>query len=173
MGTVWTGGDVSARYERSRLSAQKQFDADASSSNPSEAESSITHSEPSDSIRTIDAPNPYATNTTSPPLPTSSVSVPPGKAAQQAAASRQQVMEDEGWSVLADEAEEERLAASASLRRSPRKRGVSNSIAGGSTTTSSTPTGKGKGSLKNLRERVSGGLEWSGNSGVLGMERSR
>jgi len=28
MGTVWTGGDVSARYERSRIAAQKQVDAD-------------------------------------------------------------------------------------------------------------------------------------------------
>lgn len=30
LGTTWTGGDVSARYERSRLAAQKQIDADES-----------------------------------------------------------------------------------------------------------------------------------------------
>jgi sphinganine C4-monooxygenase len=30
MGTVWTGGDVSARYERSRIAAQKKADADVS-----------------------------------------------------------------------------------------------------------------------------------------------
>ena len=31
LGTVWTGGDVSARYERDRIAAQRKVDADASS----------------------------------------------------------------------------------------------------------------------------------------------
>jgi sphinganine C4-monooxygenase len=30
LGTAWTGGDVSARYERSRIAAQKKVDADTS-----------------------------------------------------------------------------------------------------------------------------------------------
>jgi len=39
LGTVWSGGDVSARYERSRIAAQKQIDADMST-----IESSVVNS---------------------------------------------------------------------------------------------------------------------------------
>jgi sphinganine C4-monooxygenase len=39
LGTVWTGGDISARYERSRIAAQKQVDADVTS-----VKSSVTSS---------------------------------------------------------------------------------------------------------------------------------
>ena len=43
LGTVWTGGDVSARYERDRISAQKKVDAD-----PISMSSSVTNSPATD-----------------------------------------------------------------------------------------------------------------------------
>lgn len=43
LGTVWTGGDVSARYERSRIAAQKKLDIDAST-----MESSVINSPATD-----------------------------------------------------------------------------------------------------------------------------
>ena len=43
LGTAWTGGDVSARYERSRIAAQKKADADAST-----IESSVINSPATD-----------------------------------------------------------------------------------------------------------------------------
>lgn len=42
MGTAWTGGDVSARYERSRIAAQKRVDSDASAITPSVVNSPAT-----------------------------------------------------------------------------------------------------------------------------------
>ena len=45
MGTVWTGGDVSARYERSRIAAQKRVDADVVALTPSIINSQGTYVE--------------------------------------------------------------------------------------------------------------------------------
>ena len=42
LGTVWTGGDVSARYERSRIAAQKKLDADANTTESSVVNSPAT-----------------------------------------------------------------------------------------------------------------------------------
>ena len=155
LGTVWTGGDVSLRYERAKLSAQRQVNGD----NP---KSTITHSDLSESRRQYEekAVNVVLTCT----LP----NVPAGKATQQAAESRAQVLHDSpsagGWSILADEEEEERLAAKvdANPRRSPRK-----------TAKSSSSTPSQVGSLKGLKERVSGSFQARRGTGVLGMESSR
>lgn len=164
LGTVWTGGDVSTRYERSRVSAQRRVDAEKSSSN-------ITHSKPPENLQSSDGPyaNELANAKILSPATEASAkpSIPLGKATQQAAASRDQVLQDSpaagGWSVLADEAEEERQATMASsIRRSPRKTNKP---------TSAIPSQAG--SLKNLRERVSGSLQGRRGGGVLGMESSR
>ncbi|TKA78187.1 hypothetical protein B0A49_01313 [Cryomyces minteri] len=146
LGTVWTGGDVSARYERARLAAQKSVDA---------AAAPITHSQPADSFSAKDAA-PYAAarvHVKAPP-PT-----PAGKATAQAVSSREQVLTDKdagGATVLAEEAAEER-EAQRTLRRSPRKK-----------LSSATPQA---GSLKGLRDRVNGSLHGRGGA-VLGVESS-
>ena len=155
LGTVWTGGDVSLRYERAKLTAQRRLNGDGS-------KSTITHSEPSESHRQHDDEDINAEVTCILP------DVPAGKATQQAAESRAQVLHDSpsagGWSVLADEVEEERLAAQvdANLRRSPRK-----------TAKSSSSAPSQAGSLKGLKERVSGSFQGRRGTGVLGMESSR
>ena len=87
--------------------------------------------------------------------------VPDGKATQQAAGSRDQILQDReagGRSVLVDEAEEEVEARKTVKRSTPRRtRGSSNPQAG---------------SLKNLRERVNGSLQGR-SGGMLGVESSR
>jgi sphinganine C4-monooxygenase len=165
LGTVWTGGDVSSRYERARVSAQRQVEADS-------AKSTITHSGRAESPRQQDAPYKdelVEADLLSPTLQRSALpSIPAGKATQQAVASREQVLQDSpsagGWSVLADEAEEERQVAKldGNPRRSPRKIARS---------TSSAPSQTG--SLKGLKERVSGSFQGRRGTGVLGMESSR
>ena len=157
LGTVWTGGDVSARYERSRLAAQKPVDED-------NVRSTITHSNPADSI--TQNPKPYqdelrnATDLLAMPTESQQPSAPRGKAELQAAGSRQQVLDDKkygGPSVLAEEAQEEKEACSM-LRRSPRKKSVS-SISKND-------------SFRGLRERVTGSMHGR-TGGILGMESSR
>jgi len=156
LGTKWVGGDVSARYERAKLAAQKKMDADIAP---------ITASEPIESA-TQNA-RPYETETsqaTSTARSTQSVAeprAPAGKAAQQAIGSRQQVLDDRqggGISVLAEESAEEIRARQSlqqkSLRRSPRKR---------STTSSG---------LKGLADRVGESLHGK-SSGVLGVDSGR
>ena len=140
LGTVWTGGDVSVRYERSRIAAQKVVDPVATST--------ITGSNTQDSQ--IQPPQPYendqknATDLTSIPSINRRPHPPPGKAELQAAGSRQQVLDDRqtgGPGVLAEESMEER-EAQAFMRRSPRKR-----------TTGSIST---RDSFKGLSQRMSG-----------------
>lgn len=141
MGTMWAGGDVSARYERAKLAAQRKVDADnnnavatATATASPYRRASITGSKPSDSDTAPlgpyaqEPPDPLATTaaerlTAGKQLPV----VPPGKAARQAAGGRRQVLEDDeqpggGANVLKEEAEEERAAQRSLLRRSPRKR---------------------------------------------------
>ncbi|KAI9797325.1 MAG: hypothetical protein M1833_005504 [Piccolia ochrophora] len=158
LGTVWTGGDVSARYERSRNAAQKQVDLDDLRA------VSITQSDPVDSLRQSE--HPYEKEVANAQILTlqseaeALPKIPQGKATVQAIGSRDQVLQDRvsgGQSVLANEAEEEQEAKKA-VKRSVRK-----------PTRSSTPQA---GSLKNLRERVSSSAHGR-SGGVLGMESSR
>ena len=140
LGTVWTGGDVSARYERSRISAQKAMDTNESST--------ITGSDAKESH--IQNLHPYendlktATDLSSIPASNRQPQPPFGKAESQAAGSRQQILDDKqtgGPGILAEEAREER-EAQAFVRRSPRKR-----------TTGSIST---RDSFKGLSQRMSG-----------------
>lgn len=156
LGTVWTGGDVSARYERSRIAAQKAYDKDNVST--------ITGSDPKDSV-THDA-KPYqddlrnATDLPSIPIKNRQPQPPAGKAELQAAGSRQQVLDDKkdgGASVLVDEAHEEKEACNASKWTS-RKR------------TSSTLSAKD--SFKGLRDRVTGSMHGR-TGGIIGVDGSR
>jgi len=154
LGTVWTGGDVSARYERARLAAQAKVDADKLSS-------TVTNGK----LSTYDTskPNPYKDeieNATllhsisqddQQPLP------PSGRAEEQAAGSREQVLEDPndgGAHILREEAQEEKEARSM-VRKSNRRRTAS------SLTQSD--------SLRGLREKVNA---HGRTGGILGMSHS-
>ena len=147
LGTVWTGGDVSARYERSRLAAQKAL----------ENHQTITKSDPK--LNTTQSPQPYQSISLNPSA-TSLPQPPAGKATLQAASSRQQILDDEiagGPSVLAEETYEE-IEAKNSVRRSPRKRATSALSA--------------KDRLGGLRERVTGSMH--GRTGaILGVDGGR
>ena len=143
LGTVWTGGDVSARYEKSRIAAQKAFDADNTSA--------ITHSATDSATQ---KPQPYedeirnATDLASIPARNRQPQPPSGKAELQAAGSRQQVLEDKspagGAGVLIDESHEEKEAKASLPRTMQRKRATSALSA--------------KDSFKGLRERVAGSM---------------
>ena len=110
LGTMWMGGDVSARYERARLAAQKKVDADTTgsitSSPPSQSQSSPTTSSKTRSHRSYSAtisPSPYDTdaqhasttarNAQATSSPTRARLPSGSKAANQALASRQQVLD--------------------------------------------------------------------------------
>jgi sphinganine C4-monooxygenase len=150
LGTKWVGGDVSARYERARLAAQKKVDA--------ENAAAITASSPAESKQ--QSLDPYAqeasqaSSTARSAQPVLEPSITSGKAAQQALGSRQQVLDDKqggGKAVLAEESAEEAQAQQL-LRRSPRKRSKSSG-------------------LKGFADRVGESLQGKG-TGVLGVENS-
>ncbi|KAL8727703.1 MAG: hypothetical protein Q9166_005876 [cf. Caloplaca sp. 2 TL-2023] len=156
LGTVWTGGDISARYEKARLAAQKKVDQN-------HEQTTITHSNVADSA--TQDPRPYQDDKKN-AIDLASVSLkdqqplpPPGKAELQAAGSRQQVLDDKnggGPRVLAQEAAEEKEARSL-LRRNGRR-----------TASSLSQTD----SLKGLKDRVTGSMH--GRAGALiGMESNR
>lgn len=157
LGTKWVGGDVSARYERARLAAEKKMQADMSPITASTAQES-TKADPTPYTRDAQAATPAARP--------SQPQAPPGKAAKQAAASRQQILDDRdagGMAVLREELVEERREQQqqqqqqqTALRRSPRKRTTSSSAKG----------------LKGLTDRMSGSLHGRG-TGVLGVESGR
>ena len=157
MGTVWTGGDVSARYERARIAAQRKANQDnrpvptsISQSHPDSGRASTVYQD--------DAAN--AKDLLLIPLEMQQPAAPGGQAAQQASASRQQVLEDQkdgGARILAEEAHEEQDARKV-LRRSVRRK-----------TGSSTPQAD---SLKGLRDRVTGSMHGR-TGGIIGMESSR
>ncbi|KAI4086854.1 MAG: hypothetical protein LQ344_007217 [Seirophora lacunosa] len=157
LGTVWTGGDVSARYEKAKTAAQRKVDQD-------NEKTTITHSNAADSA--TQDPRPYqddkrnATDLSSIRLEDQQPFPPAGKAELQAAGSRQQVMDDKkdgGAQVLLQEAAEERDARSL-LKRSGRRR----------TASSLSQTD----SLKGLKDRVTGIMH--GRAGaILGMESNR
>ncbi|KAK4690344.1 sphinganine C4-monooxygenase, partial [Lecanoromycetidae sp. Uapishka_2] len=156
LGTVWTGGDVSVRYERSRIAAQNAYDKDIVST--------ITGSDPRDSAN--QDPKPYqndlrnATDLPSIPMNNRQPQPPAGKAELQAAGSRQQILDDKkdgGPTVLADEAYEEKEARKTSLQ-TPRKRATSAMSA--------------KDSFKGLRDRVTGSMHGR-TGGIIGVDGSR
>lgn len=153
LGTNWTGGDVSARYERARLAAQAKVDAESKAVTGSHA----SESKASSSI----APYQDAV-TASMSAEAATPQAPVGKAAAQAIASREQVVTDSspagGMEIIAEEMAEEQRETKA-LRRSPRKK----------TVTSST-VAPGTGSLKGLRDRVSGTAFHGRTGAVLGYE---
>lgn len=141
MGTVWTGGDVSARYERAAKLAESKL------------ANSVTNTKDTSN----QSPEPYQDEIANAKLlskvPESIIlpEVPEGKAAHQAAGSREQVLEDKedgGVAVLAEEAEEERIAEK-SIRTTNHRRTASNS-------------------LKGLRQRVS---SFGRKGGIIGVEK--
>ena len=163
LGTVWTGGDVSARYERAKLAAQKKVHGDKP----------VTDSKPIDSV--LEPAEPYYSTKpdrrSSKVLSNASRPYPPaGKAASQALNSREQVLdaplnEGGGPKILAEETAEEdkeskRLTATSthSVRRSPRKMA---SVSGSGTPGSS---------FQSLRNRVRAGSFHGPTGGVLGYE---
>jgi sphinganine C4-monooxygenase len=167
LGTKWTGGDVSARYERAKIAAQKKVDDDNAMASKTKARGrtrSITGSVPSDSLD-AKGPNPYADASVSAsaianaiPERRSSLKIPLGKATQQAQASRQMVLEVDGPNVLAEESAEERaeLQNKQQVRRtSPRKK------------TRRTSSG-----FKGFADRVGESLQGKA-TGVLGVESRR
>lgn len=156
LGTMWTGGDVSVRYEKAKVAAQKKFDADAWQ------QVSMT-SAPMEESRTQSA-EPYTSHESSSTARAAHAicepRVPSGKATQQAMASRQLVLDDPqgGVSVLAEETTEEYVAQQKPAKqpqRSPntRKRSASSG-------------------LKGFADRVGESLQGKG-TGVLGMESRR
>lgn len=153
---MWTGGDMSVRYERSRILAQQKMDQD--SVRVTKGKSDVVTGFIQDSI-----PDPKESYSTtglqSTLLGDEKITSPTGKAEQQAADSRQQVLDDTndgGPDVLMDEAREEKEIRTM-LKRSTRRR-----------TTSSI---SGTDSFRGLRDRVTGSLHAGG--GIIGMESSR
>ncbi|KAI9779507.1 MAG: hypothetical protein M1839_007315 [Geoglossum umbratile] len=148
LGTTWTGGDASAKYERSRKSAQNVAVEGG-------AGTSIA-GEPSDN------PNQPRHAGTKTLLPGFQENLKPlTSASRQATESLEQALQDienGGPRILAEETEEEKETR-IGLRRSPRKKGGN-------------PTPSDVGSLKGLRERVNGSLHGR-SGGVLGLESSR
>ncbi len=144
---MWTGGDVSARYERARIAAQQKVDHDLVkiSINLDAAESGI------------EKPRPYESALQDPKNPKSQQVLSLARTAErQATESRQQVLgdiTDGGPQVLKDEAREEKDASWAMLKRR--------------TPASVTQAD----SFKGLRDRITGSLRGR-TRGVLGMESS-
>ncbi|MCJ1404422.1 hypothetical protein MMC11_007647 [Xylographa trunciseda] len=152
LGTVWAGGDNSARYERAKIAAQRLVEKDSPITNTSPSESNTSDHRPYQ-----DALN-EAKELSTTPLSFQQPQPPSGKATQQAAASREQVLDDlhdGGRQILIEEAAEEKEARSM-MRRSNRRRTAS------SLTQSE--------SLRGLRERVT---MHGRTGGILGMESSR
>lgn len=139
---MWTGGDVSARYERARIAAQQKVDHDL-------VKISIN----------LDAeePRPYESALQDANNPKSQRVLSLARTAErQATESRQQVLSDitdGGLQVLQDEAREEKDASWAMLKRR--------------TPASVTQAD----SFKGLRDRITGSLHGR-TRGVLGMESS-
>ena len=140
LGTKWTGGDVSARYEKGRLAAQKKLDADTSST--------VTGSDAQASK--IESPHPYendiqdAKDLATVPIKNRQPQPPTGKAELQAAGSRQQVLDSKeagGTGALAQESREEVEAQAYVKKTKPRMRATSSST---------------RESLKGLSQKVTG-----------------
>lgn len=155
LGTMWTGGDLSARYERARIAAQQQVDHDLVkiSKNSDAAESRIEEPRPFESALR-DATNLQSINSKN----QQPLSLLAGKAERQATKSRQQVLDDTtdgGPQVLKDEAREEKEASWAMLKQRRTPASVTQAD-----------------SFKGIRDRISGSMHGR-TRGVLGMESSR
>lgn len=152
LGTMWTGGDISVRYERARLAAQTKADLDHSNakiSNPSLARSLV---QPEKSIE--DTPSGLTAVIDQQPA------FPLTKGEIQVAESHQQVLEDNeggGYDVLLEESREEKDARR--LLSRDRRKNTTNSISGTD-------------SLKGLRDRVAGSMHGRAG-GIIGMESNR
>ncbi|KAI9780627.1 MAG: hypothetical protein M1816_002788 [Peltula sp. TS41687] len=150
LGTAWSGGDVSARYERTRMAAEQKMDLSTAVSASTIPES------PDDSSSQIDS---RENDSDTPRVGVEAqLNIPPGKATEQARDSMIQVLQDKengGASVLAQEAVEEKEAQT-SLKRNAKKTVSSASQAG---------------SLRSLSDRVQGSLH--GRAGaMIGLESS-
>lgn len=162
LGTVWTGGDVSARYEKARLAAQKAYDADQTTV------SSVTGSDASAS-RTQNL-HPYQNEIANAkflsltPSQDQQPTPPPGKAQAQAAGSRQQVLEDGplcgGPDVLAQEAREEREAQAQIYSKAVSAR----------SRTRSSLSQSADDALRGLQERIPMSSKHGRTGGLLGMD---
>ena len=144
LGTMWTGGDVSIRYERLRKVAQDQ---------KSTIQSAVTSEKPVSEL-TPEAAN--ATSALSQDVLEPRISA--GRASRQANESRQQVLQDQengGAQVLVEETGEEKEAAKM-LRRSTRRKLTSTAQSG---------------SLKSLKNKVNGSLQGRGGT-IIGLDSS-
>ncbi|KAI9838080.1 MAG: hypothetical protein M1819_006235 [Sarea resinae] len=131
LGTQWVGGDVSARYAKSRLHAQQKLDYEKQ--HPEEPPH-FTHIRTHESESSSEDDRPYHDEIANAKhSPEALLNIPPkvsagGKAAQQAVGSREQVLDDKvggGPAVLIAEAEEERDAKAALKRSTRQKAGTS------------------------------------------------
>lgn len=111
LGTAWTGGDVSSRYERAAKNAQRLLDKDMSAAKP------VTGSDAKLSQKEAETPytNEYKNATILDGGLNSEIDpkMPAGKAEKQAAGSREQVLQDTqdgGVQIIREEMEEEKLA---------------------------------------------------------------
>lgn len=157
LGTMWTGGDASARYERSRVAAQKKVDEENEQATVtgSYASQSATHD-----LRPYENELSNALDLQSIPTKHQQPAAPAGKAEYQAAGSRQQVLDDKkdgGIAVLKEEAREEKEARTV-LKRSSRRRATSSVSQADN--------------FKGLRDRITGSMHGR-TGGILGMESSR
>lgn len=183
LGTAWVGGDVSARYERARVAAERKVNQKDTETNPA---APITSSNPLDSLLsptnapyTSDLAN--ATTQTSITHTLASPKIPRGKATAQAIGSREQVLQDRspagGANVIAEETAEEEREVKMLKRSSPRKRAEGATTVAAAAASASASSG----GLKGLRERVAAGSVAGGSvvgfhgrtGGVLGYESSR
>ena len=152
LGTMWTGGDISVRYERARLAAQGKADLDHSNakiSNPSLPRSLV---QPEKLIE--DTPSGLTAAIDQQPA------FPMTKGEIQVAESHQQVLDDNeggGYDVLQEESREEKDARR--LLSRDRRKNTTNSMSGTD-------------SLKGLRDRVAGSMHGRAG-GIIGMESNR
>jgi sphinganine C4-monooxygenase len=157
MGTRWTGGDVSKRYERTRKAAEAKMGSLAK-------RGTVTASDPAESKRLADSD--------SEPDPITAMyaemkpAAPAGKAAMQAAVSRRQVLDDKqggGMGVMREEAaEEEREIA----RQQQQQQQLQQQSQQRRRTRNKSSSNAAEGSLKGLSDKVAGALH-SGVGSVL------
>jgi len=157
LGTMWTGGDVSARYERTRRTVQNRANKDRPTptfqpeANAQDAKDDGVYAAGSEAAPRLSQDMRDATVR----------NVPEGKARRQALASREMVVEVEGEEfakrAFREEAEEERKE----------ERMLRSSYSG-----STSKEWKTEASLKGVRERVDRSLRGRGGN-VLGVEGRR
>ncbi|TKA55852.1 hypothetical protein B0A55_12665, partial [Friedmanniomyces simplex] len=153
LGTKWVGGDVSARYERAKIAAQRKADRDVQAITGSQA----VESKQASTAKSYANDTAQATSAARSAHSVAEPRVPAGKATHQALGSRQQILDDRqsgGISVVAEETAEEVRAQQQQQkpRRSLRKRTTSSGLG-----------------LKGFADRVGESLHGK-SSGVLGVD---